>query len=231
VAAGNGVVVKPSELTPLSGAWVEQIFVEAGAPRGLVGVIQGDGRVGEALVAARPDKVVFTGSGEVGRLVAAAAGERLIPVTLELGGKDAMLVLDDADLERAVDGALWGSFFNAGQVCSGVERILVHERLYDPFVSRLVERTRALRIGDDVGPLISEEQRAKVEELVADARARGARTETGGNALSRGWFYEPTVLVDVPADARIEREERKADAQRAAADERADEVDRLERRT
>ena len=208
VAAGNAAVVKPSELTPLSGAWVERLFAEAGAPPGLVRVAQGDGRVGEALVRARPDKVVFTGSPEVGRQVAAAAGERLVPVILELGGKDAMLVLDDADLGRAVDGALWGSFFNAGQVCSGVERIYVDRRVADRFVDDLVRRTRELRLGDDVGPLISEEQRARVEDLVADALDGGARAPIGGRAHpGRGWFYEPTVLLDVPRGARIDREE------------------------
>src|SRR3954471_8953277 len=145
LAAGNAVVLKPSELTPLSGALVAELFADAP-----VFLAQGDGAVGAALVESRGlAKVVFTGSAEVGRVVAAAAGERLIPVTLELGGKDAMLVLDDADIDRAVDGALWGSFFNAGQVCSGVERILVHERVYDPFVESLVRRTRELRVGQD----------------------------------------------------------------------------------
>jgi succinate-semialdehyde dehydrogenase/glutarate-semialdehyde dehydrogenase len=129
-------------------------------------------------------------------------------VTLELGGKDAMVVLDDAALDRAVDGALWGAFLNAGQVCSSVERIYVERPLYEPFVAELARRARGLRIPDDLGPLISEEQRAKVEELVADALERGAHAETGARRPERdGWFYEPTVLVDVPHDARIEREE------------------------
>jgi succinate-semialdehyde dehydrogenase/glutarate-semialdehyde dehydrogenase len=208
VAAGNAVVVKPSELTPLSGASVERLFAEAGAPAGLVRVAQGAGDVGEALVRARPDRVVFTGSPEVGRLVAAAAGERLVPVTLELGGKDAMVVLDDADLERAVDGALWASFFNAGQVCSGVERIVVHSRLYDSFVDELARRAGELRLGEDVGPLVSEDQRARVEGLVDDALAAGATARVGAHTPERvGWFYEPTVLTGVPRGAAIEREE------------------------
>jgi acyl-CoA reductase-like NAD-dependent aldehyde dehydrogenase len=117
-------------------------------------------------------------------------------------------VLDDADLDRAVAGALWGSFMNAGQVCSGVERIYVQGRLYEPFVEELARRTRELRLGEDIGPLVSEEQRAKVEELVADAVAAGARARVGGRRPERpGWFYEPTVLVDVPGGSRIEREE------------------------
>jgi succinate-semialdehyde dehydrogenase/glutarate-semialdehyde dehydrogenase len=169
-----------------------------------VRLAQGDGTVGGALVKAHVDKVLFTGSAEVGRVVAAAAGERLTPVTLELGGKDPMLVLDDADLDRAVDGALWASFFNAGQVCSGVERIYVEGALYDPFVEELARRAREV----ETGPLISEEQRRKVAALVADARGRGARAVAGGDAPDRaGWFFEPTVLVDVPPDARIQHDE------------------------
>jgi acyl-CoA reductase-like NAD-dependent aldehyde dehydrogenase len=202
LAAGNAVVLKPSELTPLSGALVAQLFAEAGGP---VRVAQGDGAVGEALVEARGlGKVLFTGSAEVGRLVAASAGKRLVPVTLELGGKDPMIVLDDADLARAVDGALWGSFMNCGQVCSGVERIYVQGALYEPFVEELARKSREL----DLGPLISEEQRDKVTALVDDAVERGARVLAGARSPERtGWFYEPTVLVDVPHDARIEHDE------------------------
>ncbi len=202
LAAGNAVVLKPSELTPLSGALVAEIFASAGAP---VRVAQGDGSVGEALVKARGlGKVLFTGSAEVGRLVAASAGQRLVPVTLELGGKDPMIVLDDADLERAVDGALWGSFVNCGQACSGVERIYVQGALYEPFVEELTRKAREL----ELGPLISEEQRDKVAGLVDDAIARGARALVGAQSSTRpGWYYEPTVLVDVPHDARIEHDE------------------------
>ena len=209
VAAGNAVVLKPSELTPLSGARIEQLFVEAGAPPGLVRVVQGDAAVGEALVRARGiAKVLFTGSAEVGRRVAATAGASLVPVVLELGGKDPMLVLDDADLERAVEGAVWGAYLNAGQICSGVERIYVQQPLYDEFTDALVRRTRDLRLGEDVGPLISEERRAKVAELVDDAVERGAHVLAGGCAPERqGWFYEPTVLADVARDALVEREE------------------------
>jgi succinate-semialdehyde dehydrogenase/glutarate-semialdehyde dehydrogenase len=199
LAAGNAVVLKPSELTPLTGALVAELF--AGAP---VFLAQGGGAVGAALVESHGlGKVVFTGSAEVGRLVAAAAGERLVPVTLELGGKDAMLVLDDADLSRAVDGALWASFFNCGQVCSGVERIYVQGSLYEPFVEELARKARVL----ELGPLISEEQRDKVEGLVANALSLGARALVGAAPNDPGWFYEPTVLVDVPEGATIHREE------------------------
>jgi succinate-semialdehyde dehydrogenase/glutarate-semialdehyde dehydrogenase len=217
VAAGNAVVVKPSELTPLSGGWVERLFREAGAPEGLVRVVQGRGETGEALVRAPGiSKVVFTGSGAVGRLVAAAAGERLRPVTLELGGKDPMLVFEDADLDRAVAGALWGSFANCGQVCSGVERIYVAQPLQEAFVEELARRARKLRVGPgdeletDLGPLVAEERRAHVEELVEDAVSRGAQVRTGGGRPEvglPGWFHEPTVLTGVEREARIEREE------------------------
>jgi succinate-semialdehyde dehydrogenase/glutarate-semialdehyde dehydrogenase len=217
VAAGNAVVVKPSELTPLAGIWVERAFREAGAPDGLVRVVQGGAPTGEALVRAPGTaKVVFTGSAAVGRLVAATAGERLRPVTLELGGKDPMLVFEDADLDRAVTGALWGSFSNCGQVCAGVERIYVAQALQEAFVEELVRRAQALRIGrgeefeTELGPLITEERRAHVEELVEDAVARGAELRSGGQRPEvglPGWFYEPAVLSGVEREARIEREE------------------------
>jgi acyl-CoA reductase-like NAD-dependent aldehyde dehydrogenase len=218
VAAGNAVVLKPSELTPLVGEQIEALFRRAGAPPGLVRVVQGDGEsIGAALVGHRQvDALVFTGSTEVGRIVARRAGERLCPVTLELGGKDPMLVLEDADLDRAVEGALWGSFANCGQICSGVERIYVHRTHHDAFVERLADRAKALRIGDgrdpgiELGPLISEKQRARVEGLVTDAIDHGARLVTGGGRPATGlpgWFHEPTILSGEPASARLRDEE------------------------
>ncbi|MEP6892172.1 MAG: aldehyde dehydrogenase family protein [Gaiellaceae bacterium] len=218
VAAGAAAVVKPSELTPHSGAWVEELFRRAGAPTGLVRVVQGDGETtGDALVGATGiARVVFTGSGEVGRVVAERAARRLCPVTLELGGKDPMLVLADADLDRAIEGALWGSFSNCGQICSGIERIYVEGDLYEPFAAGLARRASELRLGagedpeTDVGPLISERQRAKVEELIADAVAGGAEVLAGGARPEidlPGWFHEPTVLAGEPAKARLRSEE------------------------
>jgi acyl-CoA reductase-like NAD-dependent aldehyde dehydrogenase len=217
VAAGNAVVVKPSEVTPVAGGWVQRVFREAGAPKRLVQVVQGGPEAGEALVRAPGTaKVVFTGSGDTGRRVAALAGERLRPVTLELGGKDPMLVFEDADLDRAVSGALWGSFSNCGQVCSGVERIYVARPLQEPFLEELTRRARALRIGrgeeleTELGPLITESQRAHVEGLVADAVGRGAELRLGGERPEvglPGWFYEPTVLSSVEREARVQHEE------------------------
>jgi succinate-semialdehyde dehydrogenase/glutarate-semialdehyde dehydrogenase len=218
VAAGNAVVLKPSELTPLTGRLIEELFRRAGAPPGLVCVAQGPGdTVGDALVRQRGvDKLVFTGSADVGRAVAARAAERLCPVTLELGGKDPMLVLDDADLDRAIAGALWASFANCGQICSGVERIYVARALHEPFVAGLAERAGRLRIGrgddpaTDLGPLVTEGQRAGVEELVADAVACGAEIVAGGGRPDvglPGWFHEPTVLAGEPMAARIRSRE------------------------
>ena len=211
VAAGNAVVVKPSELTPLTGAWVERLFAEAGAPEGLVTVVQGGAETGEALVRAPGvAKVVFTGSATVGRQVAAAAAEALRPVTLELGGKDPFLVFADADLARAVEGAAFGAFANCGQLCVGVERIFVERPLYARFVEELAARARALRVPDDVGPMISERQRAHVEDLVAEAVEHGAQARAGGRRPGTslpGWFYEPTVLESVGEGSRIESEE------------------------
>jgi acyl-CoA reductase-like NAD-dependent aldehyde dehydrogenase len=218
VAAGNAVVVKPSELTPLSGAWVERAFAEGGAPAGLVQTVQGSGdEVGDALVRAPGiAKAFFTGSTEVGRRIGVACAELLRPVTLELGGKDPMLVLADADLGRAVEGALWGAFSNCGQVCAGVERIYVARERYDEFVRALARRAGELHLGrgDDpateLGPLVSERQRARVEDLVAEARERGAEAVCGGRRPDvgmPGWFYEPTVLVGGDGSPRLDREE------------------------
>lgn len=199
VAAGNGVVLKPSELAPESGEWVARAVADAGAPAGLVRVLHGDGAAGAELVAA-PEvrKVFFTGSVANGRRVAAVAGARGCPAVLELGGKDAMLVFADADLERALAGALFGSFLNCGQACVSVERLLVERPVYDEFCARLAAQAREAV----VGPLISGGQRARVAELLDDAAERGATLLAGG-----GDPETPTVLVDVAPDARLRDEE------------------------
>lgn len=218
VAAGNAVVVKPSELTPLTGSLIEQAFARAGAPAGLVRVVQGTGpTAGDGLVRSRGiAKVFFTGSGAAGRSVAVAAGERLCPVTLELGGKDAMVVLEDADLDRAVEGALWGAFSNCGQSCASVERIYVARELYETFAEELARRAQGLRIGPgsdfatELGPLVSEQQRDKIERLVGEAMEGGGEARTGAERPQvglPGWFYAPTVLTGVAPDSALAREE------------------------
>ena len=193
VAAGNAVVLKPSELTPLTAEWVPRLLEEAGAPQGLVQLVQGEAPVGEALVA-EPGiaKVFFTGSVAVGRRVAAGAGARGCPVVLELGGKDPLVVFADADLDRAVAGALFASFLNAGQACVSTERIYVERPAYDEFAQRLEEAARALKLGTEVGPLISERQRDTVERL--SPVQRPARN---------GWFLEPTVVRGALPDEEI----------------------------
>jgi acyl-CoA reductase-like NAD-dependent aldehyde dehydrogenase len=213
LACGNAVVLKPSELTPLAAGEIARAFADAGLPDGVLQVIHGDGRVGAALVSAGVDKIFFTGSVATGRAVMRAAAETLTPVVLELGGKDPMIVLEDADVDLAARGAVWGAFANAGQVCASVERAYVHERVAADFLDKVVQQADQLRTGShddpdtDIGPLVSPRQYEIVKGLVDDAIASGARILTGGPDPRGGQFYRPTVLVDVTPDMRIMREE------------------------
>jgi acyl-CoA reductase-like NAD-dependent aldehyde dehydrogenase len=193
LAAGNAVVLKPSELTPLCGERVRELLEEAGVPRGLVQVAHGEAPVGEALVGHEGvAKVLFTGSAAVGRRVAAAAGGRGCPVVLELGGRDPLVVFADADLERAVEGALYAAFLNAGQACVSAERIYVERPVHDEFLARLRRRAAELRPVDDVGPLISERRRHEVAALTGAPRLDGS-----------GWFLAPTVLSEPLPDLEL----------------------------
>ncbi len=158
--AGNSVVLKPSELTPLVGLKVGEVFQRAGLPEGLLEVVTGDGSTGAALVEAGVDKVMFTGSVPTGRRVAEAAARRLLPVVLELGGKDPMIVFEDADLSAASEAAVWGAFANSGQACASVERCYVHESVAAEFTRRVVEKTKALRQEPGVGVRTSARCRA-----------------------------------------------------------------------
>jgi succinate-semialdehyde dehydrogenase/glutarate-semialdehyde dehydrogenase len=213
--AGNAVVHKPSEVTPFSALVVKKFTEAAGFPADLYQVLQGDGSTGAALIESGVDKVSFTGSVATGRKVAEACGRRLIPCTLELGGKDPMIVCADADLERAARGAVWGAFTNAGQVCMSTERVYVVEPVAQAFIERVVELTRELRQGPesegevDVGAITSPGQLEIIEQHVADALAKGAKVLTGGrrNPAFEGFFFEPTVLVDVNHDMAIMRDE------------------------
>jgi succinate-semialdehyde dehydrogenase/glutarate-semialdehyde dehydrogenase len=217
VGTGNAAVLKPSELTPLTGELVGELFREARFPRDLVRVVHGAGETGRALVEADGvAKIVFTGSADAGRAVAATAAPLLRPVTLELGGKDPFVVFADCDFGRALAGALWGSFTNCGQVCSGAERIYVERPLYERFTEQLAAKAGTLRIGRgddldvDLGPLITEHQRERVEDLVGDAVVRGADVVTGGERPETGlpgWFYEPTVLAGPRIEGRVAEEE------------------------
>lgn len=186
LVAGNAVLLKPSEITPFSGRLVAELFEAAGLPEGVFQCLPGDSGTGAALVEAGVDKICFTGSVRTGRVVAEACGRQLVPCTLELGGKDPMVVCADADLERAASGAVFGAFCNAGQVCLSVERVYVVDDVADAFTRKVVEKTAALRQGpggeSDVGPIIFESQLEVIERHVQDARDRGARVLTGGAA-------------------------------------------------
>jgi len=215
LVAGNAVVLKPSELTPLVALELASLLHEAGVPEDVFQVVVGEGPAGAALLRSPIDKLVFTGSVATGKRIAAAAADRLLPVVLELGGKDPMLVLDDADVDVASSAAVWGAFVNAGQACLSVERCYVHHSLYESFAKACAEKTKQLRVGNgmdvhtDVGPMIQERQVRIVESHVEDAKARGARVLAGGTRLPQLGvnFYAPTVLADVTQDMRIMREE------------------------
>ncbi len=215
LVTGNAVVLKPSELTSLNALELASLLHDAGVPQDVFQVIVGDGAAGSALLNAEIDKLVFTGSVATGKRIAQAAAARLLPVVLELGGKDPMLVLDDADVDVASSGAVWGSFANCGQACLSVERCYVHRSLYDRFLEACVRKTKQLRVGNgidpqtEIGPLIYERQLRNVESHVEDARARGARVLAGGSRLPELGpnFYAPTVLADVTHEMHIMREE------------------------
>jgi succinate-semialdehyde dehydrogenase/glutarate-semialdehyde dehydrogenase len=211
--AGNTVVLKPSEVTPFSSQLVAEIFAQAGLPENVLQVIVGDGETGAALCEAGVDKISFTGSVATGRKVAASCGQQLIPCTLELGGKDAMIVCSDADIDRAASGAVIGSCMNTGQYCCGTERIYVVDEHYDEFVDKVVGKAKALRQGTsgefDVGAIFWDKQLEIVERHVEDAKARGAKVLVGGrrNPDLDGLYYEPTVLVDVDHDMDVMKHE------------------------
>jgi len=208
--AGNGVVVKPASLTPLVGQRIQEIFERAGVPEGLVRAVHGGGAVGQALVESTAAKIFFTGSVEVGRQVGIECAQRMKGSVLELGGKDAMIVCEDASLPNAISGCLWGGFANAGQTCSGIERVYVVKDVAERFVQGVVEGAKSLTVGDpldwstEIGPMISPEQLRLVQELVDDAVANGATLHCGGPDEP---FFRPAVLTGVTHDMRIMREE------------------------
>ncbi|MEZ0227327.1 MAG: aldehyde dehydrogenase family protein, partial [Planctomycetota bacterium] len=218
LVAGNSVIAKPSEHTPLVGLEIETILRECGLPPALYQCLPGHGDVGTAIIEACVDRVAFTGSVATGRKVASLCGGKLIPVTLELGGKDPAIVLADAPLDRAAKALAWASFLNAGQVCASVERIYVQDKLVAAFTDRFVRNVLGLRQGRDaafdveVGPLVNRMQWEVVQRQVEDARQKGATILVGGKGRTGtndkgGWFFEPTVLANVPENAAVLREE------------------------
>ena len=210
LAAGNAVVFKPSEFTPGVGRWLEHAWQMAVPERpDVLQVVTGLGPTGAALCRSGVDKIAFTGSAATGKKVMAACAENLIPVLMECGGKDAMIVDDDADVKAAADAALWGAMSNAGQTCIGIERVYATDKVYDAFVAELTSQAADLRAGSDAGasygPITMPAQVGIIERHVADAIAHGGRALTGGGA--DGAYVEPTVLVDVPEDSAAVCEE------------------------
>jgi aldehyde dehydrogenase (NAD+) len=220
LVAGNTVVLKPAEDTPLSSYHLVQALHEAGVPKGVVNLVSGDGPNAGAPLARHKDVPVvsFTGSTAVGRLVAEACAPDFKHCSLEMGGKNIIIVLEDANLELAVDGAIWGGFGTTGQRCTAASRIAVHKEVYKEFVERFVARAKKLKVGDgldptvEMGPCINEQQLKTVMEYVEVGKLEGAKLLTGGNRLTsgahaKGWFHEPTIFGDCHAKMRIAQEE------------------------
>jgi aldehyde dehydrogenase (NAD+) len=217
---GNTVVIKPASLTPLSVVMLAEAFEEAGLPKGVFNLVTGGGKeVGEPMLKHPKVAVIsFTGSTDVGRDIAVACAPNFKHVHLEMGGKNVIMVMDDADVDLAVDGALWGAFGTAGQRCTAASRIVAHRRIYDEFVEKLANRARKLRVGNgldesiDMGPNISAGQIKTIEKYVGIGKAEGATIAAGGTTLTseswaKGFFYQPTVFADVTPDMRIAQEE------------------------
>ncbi|HEU4948460.1 MAG TPA: NAD-dependent succinate-semialdehyde dehydrogenase [Kribbella sp.] len=217
VAAGCTMVIKPASQTPLSMLKLAELLVEAGLPPGVLNVVttSDSGGVMEPLIRdGRARKLSFTGSTEVGRKLIEQAADKVLRTSMELGGNAPLIVFGDADLDRAVEGAMLAKMRNGGEACTAANRMYVHSSVMEPFAAKLTERMSALTVGRgvddgvDVGPLIDAKQRDKVSELVDDAVAQGARVLTGAKvADGKGYFYPPTVLADVPAGARVQKEE------------------------
>jgi aldehyde dehydrogenase (NAD+) len=220
LVAGNTVVLKPAEDTPLSSYHLIQVLAEAGLPAGVVNLVSGDGPNAGAPLAAHKQVPVmsFTGSSAVGRLIAQACAPDFKHCSLEMGGKNIIIVLDDANLDLAIDGAVWGGFGTTGQRCTAASRVAVHKSVYSQFVSRFVERVKKLKVGNgldpqiEMGPCINEQQLNTVMSYVEIGKNEGAKLLTGGNRLdggahSKGWFHSPTVFGDCSPNMRVAQEE------------------------
>jgi alpha-ketoglutaric semialdehyde dehydrogenase len=220
LVCGNTVVFKPATLTPLSALSFVKILAEAGIPRGVVNLVTGGGgEVGEPMLSSDDVRVVsFTGSTEIGRTVAQKAAPSFKKVHLEMGGKNAVMIMDDADLELAVEGCLWGGFGTTGQRCTAASRVIVHEQVYQTFLDAFVARAKKLRVGDgldpatQMGPTVSKGQLNTVKEYVQIGMNEGAKLVCGGQGLAggahaKGYFHEPTIFADVDPSMRIAQEE------------------------
>jgi acyl-CoA reductase-like NAD-dependent aldehyde dehydrogenase len=220
LVCGNTCVIKPAEDTPLSTFNLVKALTDAGLPKGVVNIVTGFGPESGAPIVDHPgvNAISFTGSSEVGRMVGEAAARSFKPCSLELGGKNAIIVLDDANLDLAVDGVLWGAFGTTGQRCTATSRVILQKGVYRQFADRLVYRAQRLKVGNgldesvEVGPQINEQQVATTEKYVKIGKDEGAKIETGGKAInkpehSHGWFFEPTVFTDVDSRMRIAQEE------------------------
>jgi len=231
LAAGNAVVFKPSEYTPAIGAWYVQRFAEVVPEHPVLQIVFGLGETGAHLVRSGVDKVAFTGSPGTARKIMAACAETLTPVLIEGGGKDALIVDADADVEAAADAAVWGGMTNAGQTCIGIERVYVAAPVYDTFVDRVAAKARNLTVGtdstSDIGPITMPAQIGVIRRHIDDALARGGRAVVGGREAVQPPFVHPTVLVDVPEDAAAVREETFGPTLTVTRVESADEAVRL----
>lgn len=220
LAAGNTIVLKPSEVTPITAVKLFEIFADTGFPAGVVNLVMGEGKIvgNELAISHDVDMVSFTGGTETGRQIMKAASGNLKKVSLELGGKSPNIIFADTDIELAVDYALYGIYYGAGQICSAASRILVEESIYDAFVDRFVARASKITVGPgnnpdtEMGPLVSEEHMQKVLDYIRIGQEEGARLACGGNrlrntGLSAGYFVEPTAFIDVEQNMRIVQEE------------------------
>ncbi len=211
LAAGNAVVFKPSELTPATGSWLVSALREVVPEEPVLQLLTGGGETGALLAASAVDKIAFTGSAATARTVMAACAANLTPLVAECGGKDALLVAADADLDAAADAAAWGAMSNAGQTCVGVERVYVAREVYEAFCAKLTERAGRLRPGDDraadYGPMTLPGQAEVIEEHVSDALARGGRALAGGLAAIQRPYVQPVILADVPEESKAVTDE------------------------
>ncbi|MEU8236708.1 aldehyde dehydrogenase family protein [Actinoplanes missouriensis] len=207
LAAGNTVVLKPSEYTPVVGQWLADTFAEVVPEHPVLQAVHGLGDVGGALCRSGVGKIAFTGSTATGKKVMAACAENLVPVVIEAGGKDALIVDADADVDAAAEAAVWGAMTNAGQTCIGIERVYAVAPVYDRFVEAVVEKAGKLRTGEEIGPITMPKQLDIIRDHIEDALAQGGRAVLGGASAVQAPYVSPTVLVDVPETSSEIREE------------------------